>query len=222
MGEKIFEAHTEMDKFKKKTKLFPPSIFQPPGFDLRSVPFRFHADEIDSQYVRFSVHLNVTDQGEFPAEEWFFVELLAYVWQKSPLDVGGGERVELADVIKRKDKVRADVNLCGKENKSKFWLYCDRTTREKHVLSLKEMRVRSISISVAALYVRLQSAVSAVWVVHRAGGAVLHEQYVYWKHFLLKNHQRTHVSNGFAVDALAVVSLESRMVFSVPGYAYRE
>ncbi len=96
-----------MDNFNpKKPKPFSTLPFQPPGgFDLRSVPFRFHADEIDSQYVRFSVHLNVTDQDKFPAEEWFFVELLAYVWQKSPLDVNG-EAVELADVIKRKDKVR--------------------------------------------------------------------------------------------------------------------
>ncbi len=94
-----------MDKFNPKNQPMSHSLFQPPGFDLRSVPFRFHADEIDSQYVRFSVHLNVTDQDEFPAEEWFFVELLAYVWQKSPLDVNG-EAVELADVIKRKDKVR--------------------------------------------------------------------------------------------------------------------
>ncbi len=85
--------------------------------------------------------------------------------------------------------------------------------RNMFYLRRKYVCVRATSMSVAALYVRLQGAVTAVWVVHRAGGAVLHEENVYWKIFFEKKPQRTHVSNGFAIDALAVVSLELRMVF---------
>ncbi len=39
----------------------------------------------------------------------FYVELLAYVWQKSPLLIGE-EEVPLADVIKRKDKVALEFS----------------------------------------------------------------------------------------------------------------
>ena len=60
-------ADTESIRFLPLTSYNYTSDAQPGGFDLRAVPFRFHVDEIDSQYVRFSTHLNVTS---FPLEDW--------------------------------------------------------------------------------------------------------------------------------------------------------
>ncbi len=60
-------ADTESIRFLPLTSYNYTSEAQPDGFDLRGMPYRFHLDEVDSQYVRFSVHLNVTS---FPLEDW--------------------------------------------------------------------------------------------------------------------------------------------------------
>jgi len=80
---------------------------EPAGFPLKSIPYRFQFDSIDSQYVRFSVVLNTT--GVFEMEERNTVELLAYVWQKSPI-VSNGKELSLAEVIKKKDKVTLEFS----------------------------------------------------------------------------------------------------------------
>ena len=73
---------------------------QPQGFDLKSIPFHFQLEDVNSQFVRFYVFL---DTSEIPIEDKYYMVLLTELWLRSPLRKNGSiESYE--SVLKRRSQ----------------------------------------------------------------------------------------------------------------------
>ena len=71
---------------------------KPDGFDLTQIPFKFHLDNINSQFIRFYAFL---DTSNLPEEDKPWLVLLTELWLQSPLKIDG-KLVPLSDVISRR------------------------------------------------------------------------------------------------------------------------
>ena len=67
----------------------------PSLFDIKEIPFRFHFDDINSQFVRIFVFFDMSD---IPAEDKIYSILLTQLWLESPLR-NGSTLISLDDVL---------------------------------------------------------------------------------------------------------------------------
>ncbi len=75
------------------------SATQPAGFDLQSLPFRFHLDDIASQFVRYFLFFNASSvaQADRP-----YLPLLNEIWLQSPQVKADGTELDLKKVVERR------------------------------------------------------------------------------------------------------------------------
>ena len=73
---------------------------QPKGFDLKSIPYHFQLEDVNSQFVRFYAFL---DTSEIPLEDKYYMVLLTELWLRSPIRKNGSiESYE--SVLKRRSQ----------------------------------------------------------------------------------------------------------------------
>ena len=77
------------------------TVKQPEGFDVKDLPFRFHLDDINSQFVRFYVFL---DMNQIRQEDRPFVVLLTELWLQCPVKSANGTISSLEEVIGRRSR----------------------------------------------------------------------------------------------------------------------
>ena len=74
---------------------------QPDGFDLKSIPFRFEIDDIDSEFVRIYMFI---DASGIAVEDQMYLSLLSNLWLQSPLKKADGTKVSFEEVTKQREK----------------------------------------------------------------------------------------------------------------------
>ena len=90
---------------------------QPDGFDLRSIPFRFQLDNIDTEFVRIFIFLDTSD---IKVEDQKYLSLLTNVWLECPLKTSNGTQVSFEEVMKQRERDSITFNNCIGETQSQF------------------------------------------------------------------------------------------------------
>ena len=71
-------------------------------FNLTGFPFRFYLDDINSQFVRFYVFL---DMAHVPLEDRPYLVILTELWLNSPIKLDNGTVVDLDQVVKNRSRI---------------------------------------------------------------------------------------------------------------------
>ena len=87
-------AYRKLEFFNYTTKK------QPKNFDLKSIPFKFHLDDLNSQFIRYYMFLNLSSISQ---EDRPWMVLLTETWLQSPIEIDG-KTISLADVVKMRSK----------------------------------------------------------------------------------------------------------------------
>lgn len=74
---------------------------QPEGFDLKSIPFRFQIDDIDSEFVRIYMFIDTSD---IDVEDQMYLSLLSNLWLQCPLKTSDGKEISFEEVTKQREK----------------------------------------------------------------------------------------------------------------------
>jgi Zn-dependent M16 (insulinase) family peptidase len=88
-------------QFRKMTYYNYTSKSQPEGFELKKIPFNFHLDDINSQFVRFYAFL---DTNGISREDRYYLVLLTELWLQSPLRKTNGTIEPYESVLQRRSK----------------------------------------------------------------------------------------------------------------------
>lgn len=89
-------------QFRKMTYFNYSTERQPEGFDLKSIPYHFHFDDMNSQFVRFYAFI---DTSSVPLEDRSYLVLLTEMWLQSPLRMPNGTIESYDDVLQRRSEV---------------------------------------------------------------------------------------------------------------------
>ena len=102
---------------------------QPAGFDLKSIPFRFEIDDIDSEFVRIYMFIDTSD---IAVEDQMYLSLLSNLWLQCPLKRSDGTEISFEEVTKQREKTALSFSNYIGGSQSQFVRFIARMKVDKY------------------------------------------------------------------------------------------
>ena len=134
---------------------------QPKGFDLKSIPFRFEIDDINSEFVRIYTFL---DTSEIAVEDQMYLSLLSNLWLQCPLKKSDGTIVSFEEVTKQREKDALSFSNYIGGSQSQFVRFIARLKVEKYedVIKLLQDALYDVDFSVERAKTRIARVLNSI------------------------------------------------------------
>jgi Zn-dependent M16 (insulinase) family peptidase len=134
---------------------------QPKGFDLKSIPFRFEIDDINSEFVRIYTFL---DTSEIAVEDQMYLSLLSNLWLQCPLKKSDGTIISFEEVTKQREKDALSFSNYIGGSQSQFVRFIARLKVEKYedVIKLLQDALYDVDFSVERAKTRIARVLNSI------------------------------------------------------------